>query len=253
MNPQERALIESVFSRLAQLAGAPKDPEAVALINQHLVNLPDASYGLVQAVAVQEMALQQAHAHIADLEHRLSQGAPAPAGGFLGGGAAAWTGGPAPRGPSAIPSVPAGPAYGQAPPQQPSYGAQPQAAPQPHPSPWGAGAGGFLRSAATTAAGVAGGMLVAESISSLFGGHRGGFGGGMGGFGGGMMGGQPETIVNNYYGDDGSGANDPGQQDNSGGYDAGSGGGFGGNDSGTDAGSGDGSGGGDSGSGSSWT
>ncbi len=252
MNPQERALIESVFSRLAQLAGAPKDPEAVALINQHLVNLPDASYGLVQAVAVQEMALQQAHAHIADLEHRLSQGAPAPAGGFLGGGAAAWTGGPAPRGPSAIPSVPAGPAYGQAPPQQPSYGAQPQAAPQPHPSPWGAGAGGFLRSAATTAAGVAGGMLVAESISSLFGGHRGGFGGGMGGFGGGM-GGQPETVVNNYYGDDGSGANDPGQQDNSGGYDAGSGGGFGGNDSGTDAGSGGGSGGGDSGSGSSWT
>ena len=58
------------------------------------------------------------------------------------------------------------------------------------------------------AAGVAGGTLIAEGLSSLFGGHHygGGFGGGYGGgFGGAgpWAGGQPEVVenvtVNNYY------------------------------------------------------
>ncbi len=57
------------------------------------------------------------------------------------------------------------------------------------------------------AAGVAGGVLLADSIRSLFGGHGGGFGGlgigtGVGGLGSGLGGG--ETVVNNYYDDDGS-------------------------------------------------
>ena len=58
----------------------------------------------------------------------------------------------------------------------------------------------FLRSAATTAAGVAAGALAFEGIRSLFGGmeHMGGFGGG-GMQGGSFLGGTPETIVNNYY------------------------------------------------------
>jgi hypothetical protein len=59
----------------------------------------------------------------------------------------------------------------------------------------------FLRSAATTAAGIAGGALLFEGIESLMGGH-GGFGGGYGGAGFGGFGGQPgitETVVNNYY------------------------------------------------------
>lgn len=61
------------------------------------------------------------------------------------------------------------------------------------------GSGSFLRSAATTAAGVAAGALAFEGIRSLFGGLGGMFGGGphMGSFLG-----QPpvsETIINNYY------------------------------------------------------
>ncbi len=57
--------------------------------------------------------------------------------------------------------------------------------------------GGFLRQAATTAAGIAGGAMLFQGISSLFGPH----------YGGGMFSGmtpQPglgETVINNYYND----------------------------------------------------
>ena len=203
MTPQERELIDSVFNRLAQVAGAPKDSEAERLIADHLRMLPDATYGLVQAVAVQEMTLRQAQAHIAELERRLAGAPAAPSGGFLGPAAAANPWAAAPRAASPIPQV--------APPEY----AQPQAAPAPQypppqhpaPSPWGqpSAAGGFLRSAATTAVGMAGGMMLAEGISSLFGGHHGGFGGGFGGSPGGGGGGAPEVVENvvnnNYYGD----------------------------------------------------
>jgi hypothetical protein len=96
--------------------------------------------------------------------------------------------------------------------------------------------GGFLRSALTTAAGVAGGALLFEGISGLLGHNAGPFGGGFGGggfgggFGGGYGGGAPteeiieNTTVNNYYGSDsaGSSSNDGGYDqasDNSGGSD----------------------------------
>ena len=61
--------------------------------------------------------------------------------------------------------------------------------------------GGFLQGALGTAAGVAGGVLLADSIRNLFGGHYGGLGiaSGIPGMGGG------ETIVNNYYEDPGQG------------------------------------------------
>ena len=60
--------------------------------------------------------------------------------------------------------------------------------------------GGFLRSAAATAAGIAGGALLFQGIESLFG-HG----------GGGILGGQAmtpglgESVVNNYYGSDAPG------------------------------------------------
>jgi hypothetical protein len=73
----------------------------------------------------------------------------------------------------------------------------------PEPGPWGGtppAGGGFLQGALGTAAGVAGGVLLADSIRGLFGGDHGGLGigfglGGFGGLGGG------KTIVNNYYDD----------------------------------------------------
>ncbi len=55
------------------------------------------------------------------------------------------------------------------------------------------------------AAGVAGGTLIAEGLSSMFG-HSGGYGGYGGGFGGGFGGGpeiiEERTVVNNNYFDD---------------------------------------------------
>ena len=57
---------------------------------------------------------------------------------------------------------------------------------------------GFLRSAATTAAGIAGGALLFNGISSLFGPHYGNLFGGMT-----PQPGLSETVVNNYYGDQG--------------------------------------------------
>ena len=59
----------------------------------------------------------------------------------------------------------------------------------------GAGSG-FLRQAATTAAGIAGGALLFQGIQSLFGPH----------YGGGFLSGMPpqpgiSETVNNYYGD----------------------------------------------------
>jgi hypothetical protein len=201
MTPQERELIDSVFDRLARVSGAPKDAEAQALIAQRARAMPDATYNLVQAVAVQEVALKQAQAHIAELENRL-QAVPAPAAGgsFLPGGNP-WAAG-SQRGGGMIP---------QSGPQPQGYAQQGYAQPA---SPWAQpqapmmGGGGFLRQAATTAAGVAGGVLLAEGISSLFGGHHGG-----GGFGGGGAAAAPaeyveNTTVNNYY--SGSGTADDG-------------------------------------------
>ena len=70
--------------------------------------------------------------------------------------------------------------------------------------------GGFLHGALGAAAGVAGGVLLADSIRGLFGGHNNpmGIASGVPGFGGSGFGssglGGGETVVNNYYGNDSS-------------------------------------------------
>ncbi len=185
MNGEERQLITGLFDRMRGVGQMDKDREAEALINDQVRRNPDAAYLLVQSVLVQEHALQQAGARIEDLEARvrdLETRAPAPAqqgGSFLGG---LFGGG------SGRPSVPtagqqsAGFGRGQG-----GYGQQAAMPPQGG-SPWGgqqAGAGwgqqpmqpqqraggGFLASALTTAAGVAGGMLLANSISGMLGGN----------------------------------------------------------------------------------
>jgi hypothetical protein len=172
MTPDDRQLISGLFERMAAFGTPEKDREADALIRQSVQQNPDAVYMLVQSVLVQEHALQQADARIRDLEQRLEQAerAPAPAsGGFLGG---LFGGAPQHR-PAAstmnrggsVPSAgPRGP-FGSGPmgaPARGPFGQQPQAAQ--------GGGGSFLQSAMATAAGVAGGMLLANSISSLLGG-----------------------------------------------------------------------------------
>jgi uncharacterized protein len=246
MVPQERDLITTLLARLKGAAGQPKDPEADALIRQAMVEQPDAPYYLVQTVLIQDLSLHQAQNRIADLEKQLTDvQATAKPTSFLGN--LFGTSQPASPASGSVPS--AGPwartpQVAPAPPPQQGY-AQPQQGYAPAGGGMmggGMGGGGsFLRSAAATAAGIAGGALLFQGISSLFGhGYANSLTGGMG-----MTSGLGETVINNY-GDSGAGGTDyGGGGDTGGGGDAGYAGG------GADYGGGDTGGGGDYGGGGS--
>ncbi|MDP3255982.1 DUF2076 domain-containing protein [Bosea sp. (in: a-proteobacteria)] len=192
MTPQERDVIAGIFDRLKQAANQPRDPEAENFIAERLREQPYAPYAMAQAVYVQETALTNLQAQVEDLqaqlrdfESRQQAEAPAQNGGFLsgifGGGAAA----PRPR---SVPSFPqrapegAGSAWsGQRPGMMAAAGAQPGPGTPPgpgqqQPGPWGnagaqaPGRGGFMATALTTAAGVAGGMMLGSVLSNAFGG-----------------------------------------------------------------------------------
>jgi len=170
MNDQERQVIADIFRRLEQVANQPRDPEAERFIAEKLRQQPYAPYAMAQAIFVQEQALARLQEENNQLRAELGHASRQPQqGGFLssifGGGVR-----------------PPDPAYNEPPtrrvspwgaphsvPQQP-YGAQTQA-----PGPWGGGTaqprgGGFLQTALSTAAGVAGGMMIANALAHAFGG-----------------------------------------------------------------------------------
>jgi len=254
MSPEERQLLAGLFDRVRSAAATPRDREAEAFIDDSVRAQPYAPYFLAQTVIVQEQALRAANDRLKELESKveeLQQSKPAGSGGFLSGlGLGGLFGGgqqPAPA-PRPMGPPPGGPwqqpqAFGGGQPQ----GGVPYGAP-PAPGPWGGqpqsggGGGSFLHGALGAAAGVAGGVLLADSIRGLFGHNSLGIGSGFGGGGlgsglGGGVGG--ETIVNNYYGSDqGSSAQDALQdqdQDQDAAQDAGD---FGGSDFASNDGSG---------------
>ncbi len=150
MTPDERNLLQQLIGDLSQTRGTAKDPEADSMIHQALQANPDAAYLLVQHAILADQALHAAQAQIAQLEAQV--GAPAPSGGFLSGSQSA-------------PS-PYQPAYPQTDYQQPAYQ---DARPAPSgPFSANSGLGGFLRTAGTMAAGVAGGEFLAQGLSNLF-------------------------------------------------------------------------------------
>jgi hypothetical protein len=157
VNMEERDLIVDLFERMRSFGVPVKDREAEALIHQSVRVLPDAPYMLVQSALVQEQALEQAGARISELEDQLRElegrKQASDAGNFLGG---LFGKGRQPASPSSVPH--AGTRHGE----------QPQDAPSQAPAP---ATGGFLHSAMTTAAGVAGGMLVSNAIRNMLGGH----------------------------------------------------------------------------------
>lgn len=184
MNDQERQIIDDMFARLQQVANQPRDPEAERHIAERVRAQPYAPYAMAQAIVVQEQALANLNAEVERLRAEMDRMQRQPQGGLLasifGGsrqpepmhrqGGSTW-------GRSGEQASPAG--YGSGMPQQqiPMGGA---------PGggfgggfggggPWGqrAGGGGFLQSAMTTAAGVAGGMMIANALSSAFGGDHG--------------------------------------------------------------------------------
>lgn len=214
MTPDERQMLADLFQRLGAAAQTPRDAQAEAFINDSVRAQPYAPYLLAQTVLVQSHALEGAQRRISELEAQVQSAAQAPAQetSFLGGLGRSLFGGatapPQPPRPNAYDASgysraagapPAQPAYAPAP--QQSYAPQPQAY-APQPGPWGSppsAGGGFLSSALTTAAGVAGGMVLANSLEHMLGGGRGGlFGGGFGasGFGGEVP---VQETINNYY------------------------------------------------------
>jgi len=235
MSPEERQVLVELFQRTNAAASQPRDKDAEAFIAEAVRIQPYAPYLLAQAVLVQEQAMksaaeriQQLEAENRDLRERAPQGGQPQQGGFLGGLGSLFGGAQAaPQRAPEPPPRPGGP-WGQAPqnqPQQPGWGAPPQGGPQagPQGGPWGGapqqqgGGSSFLKGALGAAAGVAGGALLYNSLSGLFGGHgHGGMGLGSGlgsqaGLGGG------ETVINNYYGDDRAHAQQA--SDSDGGYD----------------------------------
>ncbi|MBB4566022.1 DUF2076 domain-containing protein [Rhizobium leucaenae] len=235
MSPEERQMLASLFDRVRATASTQRDADAEALINQSVRDQPYAPYFLAQAVLIQEQGMkaaadriQQLEARVHELEQQGADNHPQPqSGGFLGGLGSLFGGGQQQpqRGP--------GPQAGNSQQQGHLYDDYARNAPQPGPwggqqqpsGPWNPQAaapsagGSFLRGALGTAAGVAGGVMLAESLSSLFSPHLGGTsaGGGLGGLFGGTAANaaeQPvqETIINNnYFGNDGNDQNDNGQ------------------------------------------
>jgi len=207
MTPEERDLIADLFARLRAADTGPKDAEADAAIRGAVAQNPAAPYLLVQTVLVQEHALKGAQAHILELEQQLADAQRAhaqPSGGsFLGNLLGRSAPPPAPPQPVA-PAAPSGPWGRRADPAfaqpQPAYQPQPGYAPT-YAAP-GYGGGGFLRSALTTAAGVAGGALLFQGVERMLGYGASPFGGfaGNAGYAPAV---ERETVINNYYDDNG--------------------------------------------------
>ncbi len=142
MTPDERNLLQRFLQDLVQTRGVAKDAEAASMIDQALRTSPAAGYVLVQHAIMSDQALHAAQDQIAALQAQLQGG-----GGFAG-----QTGRFLPTGTSPWSQPAANQYVGSGPFNN------------------GGGLGSFLRSAGTMAAGVAGGDLLFEGISNLFGG-----------------------------------------------------------------------------------
>lgn len=178
MTEEERRIISAFVERMAGVAPAqpaaspwggssvpsvqsrpalpPVDPEADRLIADLFARYPEARYRLTQTAFVQEHALVQAQNRIQELEWQLensqqqAQAAPQRSGGMFGG----LFGGGGQQRPQPMSPRPQ--------PMQPPMGYPPQAMQQ------GRGGSGFLGSALTTAAGVAGGMVLGNALMGMF-------------------------------------------------------------------------------------
>ncbi|HZV21524.1 MAG TPA: DUF2076 domain-containing protein, partial [Hyphomicrobiales bacterium] len=161
MTPEERQLLNALADRVRNVPPQQKDPEADQLLRQLAQERPDTTYVLAQTVIMQDFALRNAQAQIEELHRQMNEAAPQQrSGSFLGG---LFGGAPAQQSSTSY----AGSSYSGSVPRVPPEG--PAGAPQRgYPPEAGYGYGGgptmqpsqtgdFLRNAASTAAGVAGG------------------------------------------------------------------------------------------------
>ena len=189
MTSHEQQLLQDLCARLSLTQGQPKDPQAEAELRHGLAGAPDAVYWLAQRTLMLEQALQQAQQQIEQLQQQVQQAqqarqSQASGGSFLSGGLGTQFG----RAPEPYAQTSQAQyqlqnqsQYQPQATQQPSSwrdrffggGAPSRAqAPQAYAQPAASGAGGFLGSAAAAAAGVAGGMFLANGLGNLMGGHH---------------------------------------------------------------------------------
>ncbi|CDZ69575.1 Putative periplasmic ligand-binding sensor protein [Neorhizobium galegae bv. orientalis] len=225
MSPEERQLLTALFDRIRTAAATPRDRDAETLIDQATREQPYATYYLAQAVIVQEKGLEAAANRIRELEDRIHQleaetsehHRAEQSGGFLS--SIFGSGQPQQSAPAPRPGIQTGPQpgpWGSAPRQNYRTGSDYDdgyRAPPPSAAPWSgqmsapSAGGSFLRGALGTAAGVAGGMLLANSLSGIFGSHMNSLGlgsplAGANPFGSGNAPAEETVINNNYFGDD---------------------------------------------------
>lgn len=172
MQSEEQRLIDGLFSRLQQAESntAPRDAEAERVIQAHIRQQPSAPYYMAQAMIIQEAALTKLNAQVKELQQQneqlqqQAQNAKPQSTGFLaglfGGGSAQPE--PARQSSQGSQPIPGSQAWG-AQPQQQEYAPQQQAPAQAAPQ-----APGFLGSALRTAAGVAGGVVLADMLTGMF-------------------------------------------------------------------------------------
>ena len=149
MDQNDRQIIDDLFSKLAEAErNAPeRDAEAEVLIRDRIGRQPDAPYYMLQTIAMQQQAVEALQQRIAELEQRT-------AGGLFGR------------------------LFGASPASSRPTGARiprDQAAPhRPHTSPWTRQrqGGGFMAGAMQTAAGVAGGVLLANALTGMMAGDE---------------------------------------------------------------------------------
>ncbi len=187
MTPQERDLLEGLFARIRTAPAGARDAEADAFISEQVRQTPQAAYLLTQTVIVQEETLKAAAAKIDELNARIAQLEEAKReqpSSFLGGAGRSIFGGEPASAPvrGSVPSAGGWRAQEQPMAEPPRAGGigMPNVAPagsrwtqQGRPlaaaeQPQQGGGGSFLKGALGAAAGVAGGMLLANSLSGLF-------------------------------------------------------------------------------------
>lgn len=172
MQSEEQRLIDGLFSRLQQAESntAPRDAEAERVIQAHIRQQPSAPYYMAQAMIIQEAALTKLNGQVQALQQQIDQlqqqtqnTKPSGSGflaGLFGGGASQ----PEPQRSASQGSQPIPGTQGWGAQPQPQYAAQPQ----PVPAQAAPQAPGFLGSALRTAAGVAGGVVLADMLTGMF-------------------------------------------------------------------------------------
>ncbi|KJK47737.1 hypothetical protein UK23_19490 [Lentzea aerocolonigenes] len=151
MDHQDRELILGLANRLRQAPPVLQDREAAELIAQQIACQPNAVYLLVQAVLLQEEALRQAQARSGATGTAQANAGFAPNPAF-----APQPGYGTNAGYAQNPAF-ANPAFTQ---QHSGYGHDPHTGP--------GARGGFMKTAAAAAAGVAGGALLVAGANELF-------------------------------------------------------------------------------------